>query len=552
MQVMLTMPLQLAMSRVRWCALSLALACGENLTVLSPDAGLFVGSGNSTSLGRDLDENQSDDAGLQGSTSLPPSCSTDADCRRDGPCSTGSRCVFGACVQAQPRCFDGDPCTVDVCARETGGCFFEPIEDGSACQDGDLCDGQVCMAGACTEGPPTTCFDDGNPCTSETCSAPTGECVSVELAPGSSCADADPCNGSEACSGGFCRAGTPLACDDSNACTVDLCSPFGGCTRLPLADGSACDDGNACNGSEFCTSGVCQPGLPIACNDGNPCTFDACQPSTGGCLFSAMPNAVLCPDGDLCDGDLCQNGACVPGPAVSCAPDADSNSCTALRCDPASGSCVATRLTDGTSCPDDNVCNGIESCRDGACTVAGATRRCTDDDNPCTREACDPAWGCVHLALADGTSCADADLCNGSEACFGGQCRAGIALNCDDASGCTLDACFAGAGCVNLAAPDGTACTDSDLCNGQEECRQGRCVTANQPLACADDQNPCTRELCDPTWACVRVNVPNGTPCADANLCNGAEACRDGACMPGVAVSCTPPSVCLPSQGICP
>jgi hypothetical protein len=529
----------------------LALACGENLTILNPDGGLVVGSGNSTSLGRGGDDNQGHDAGLQGEIALPATCVADADCEASGVCNAGARCVFGTCVLAQALCFDGDPCTIDVCANDTG-CSFEPVDDGAPCQDNNLCDGQICMGGVCTQAEPTACFEDGNPCTSESCSTATGECVRIELLPGTSCADADPCNGAEFCSGGFCRAGTPSVCNDNNPCTADLCSALGGCIPLPLADGTSCDDGNACNGTEICSGGACQPGLPVPCNDANPCTADACQPSTGACLFSALPNSNPCPDGDLCDGDTCQNGACLPGRAVACPADGDGNACTALRCDPSTGSCVPRPLPDGTSCPDDNACNGTETCSDGECSVAGTARRCADDGNPCTREACDPAWGCVHLAVADATSCADADLCDGSERCFGGQCLPGTALNCNDGNGCTLDTCIAGGGCVNLAAPDGTACTDNDLCNGPEECRSGRCVNESQPPECADDHNPCTRELCDPTWGCVHANVPNGTACPDATLCNGAEVCRDGACTPGTAVVCTPPSVCVPSTGVCP
>lgn len=545
------MDLPSALSRVLRSILLLSMACGENLTVLRADGGLVVGSGNTTSLGRVDDENQSNDAGLQSAPELPASCASDADCQRPSPCNAGARCIFGACVLAQAACFDGDPCTTDLCASDTGECSFEPVDDGAPCQDNNRCDGEICMQGVCTRGEPTACFEDGNPCTSESCSAQTGLCTRVELPTGTSCADADPCNGAEFCSGGFCRAGTPVACNDNNPCTADVCSPLGGCTPVPLADGTSCDDGNACNGIEICAAGACQPGLPVACNDGNPCTSDGCQPSTGACLFSALPNATPCPDGDLCDGETCQNGACLPGRAVVCPSDADGNACTAPRCDPTTGACVEARLADGASCPDDNACNGTETCRDGQCSGRGTALHCADDGNPCTREACDPAWGCVHLAAADGTSCADANLCDGTETCVAGQCRRGSPLACDDGNACTIDACIAAAGCVNLAAPDGSACSDSDQCNGPEVCRAGRCVSANQPLECADDLNPCTRELCDPTWGCVRVNVPNGTACPDANPCNGAEVCREGVCAPGIAVTCTPPSVCIPSQGVC-
>src|SRR5262249_28177622 len=33
-----------------------------------------------------------------------------------------------------------------------------------------------------------------------------------------------------------------------------------------------CSDGNACNGTETCTGGACHAGTPLNCNDGNACT----------------------------------------------------------------------------------------------------------------------------------------------------------------------------------------------------------------------------------------------------------------------------------------
>jgi hypothetical protein len=53
--------------------------------------------------------------------------------------------------------------------------------------------------------------------------------------------------------------------------------------------------------------------------------------------------------------------------------------------------------------------------------------------------------------------------------------------------------------------PDGTSCADSDLCNGAETCQSGTC-TAGTPLSC-DDGNPCTTDSCNPATGCV--NTPS-------------------------------------------
>jgi hypothetical protein len=53
-----------------------------------------------------------------------------------------------------------------------------------------------------------------------------------------------------------------------------------------MVDGD-CDDGDACNGTETCLAGVCQPGTPLVCDDGNACTDDTCDPMLG-CQYSLI------------------------------------------------------------------------------------------------------------------------------------------------------------------------------------------------------------------------------------------------------------------------
>jgi Dictyostelium (slime mold) repeat len=51
------------------------------------------------------------------------------------------------------------------------------------------------------------------------------------------------CTGAQKCVAGSCVTGTPLDCDDKNACTTDTCDPIKGCVHTPLACGKnkACD-----------------------------------------------------------------------------------------------------------------------------------------------------------------------------------------------------------------------------------------------------------------------------------------------------------------------
>ena len=119
------------------------------------------------------------------------------------------------------------------------------------------------------------------------------------------------------------------ACDDGNQCTVDgcgatPCSAAGSsCTSAFVKSGTACDDGNACTANDHCgiagTPAVCGGEQAVFCFDDNPCTNDACDTTTGECVFT--PNNDPCTDGTNCTvGDTCSGGTCVPGPALECGP----------------------------------------------------------------------------------------------------------------------------------------------------------------------------------------------------------------------------------------
>ncbi len=81
-----------------------------------------------------------------------------------------------------------------------------------------------------------------------------------------------------------------ISCDDGNPCTTDTCSA-GVCAHAPVRDGTSCSDGNLCNGTEICQAGVCRAGTPLVCNDGNPCTTDTCSP-TRGCVHTAIAGCI--------------------------------------------------------------------------------------------------------------------------------------------------------------------------------------------------------------------------------------------------------------------
>jgi hypothetical protein len=215
------------------------------------------------------------------------------------------------------------------------------------------------------------------------------------VAEGTACADADLCNGNETCDGsGVCVAGTPPVVDDGNPCTADSCDPATGVAHSPVSAGTSCADADLCNGEETCDgSGACVAGTPPVVDDGNPCTADRCDPTTG-IVHSPVSAGTSCSDGNLCNGDeTCDAaGTCAAGTPMTLD---DGNPCTTDSCEPATGAVSHTPVTAGTSCADDNPCNGEETCDSAAVCMPG-TPLDVDDGDPCTIDTCEPDVGPVH------------------------------------------------------------------------------------------------------------------------------------------------------------
>ncbi len=73
-----------------------------------------------------------------------------------------------------------------------------------------------------------------------------------------------------------------------------------------------------------------------------------------------------------------------------------------------------------------------------------------DDGNVAAGDCCSPTC----QFESNGSPCPDGDLCNGDEECDGaGTCDAGISVDCDDSNPCTQDTCDAQDGCQSVAQP---------------------------------------------------------------------------------------------------
>ena len=132
---------------------------------------------------------------------------------------------------------------------------------------------------------------------------------SLDLAAPQTCAGPGDCNDSTACTQDVCSgspatcSNPPVTCNDGTACTTDSCNAATGCVFTAVN----CNDGNACT-----TDG---------CNAGTGCThtFAACGPNDGccgpGCTFANDPNCCkpknqTCSVNSECCSNNCRNGRC--------------------------------------------------------------------------------------------------------------------------------------------------------------------------------------------------------------------------------------------------
>jgi hypothetical protein len=348
--------------------------------------------------------------------------------------------------------------------------------------------------------------DDGRPCTDDRCDDVTGQCIYREII----CSDGLFCNGQEVCIDGICRSGKSPDCDDGVSCTVDTCDEStDSCKNSPID--AFCDNQTYCDGAE-----ICHPML--GCLEGNdPCSGRMCEEDADTCVDCLAD--VHCDNGEFCDGaETCVSGTCQSGdnpcPARMCDESQDScadclndddcddqNRCTDDKC--ILGSCANSEYSDGTPCPDDLFCNGLETCLSGICV---------DGVSPCgIDEICNE----------------DNDECNLPPDCQ-------IDSECDDGNPCTDDMCSSGI-CEHV--NNSSFCDDNDACTANDICSAGVCMgtpipgcgeSPVQPVDLDNDGVVNHRDLCPNTPAGEAVDT-NGCSCSQLDDDDdGVDNCDDG------------------------
>lgn len=446
-----------------------------------------------------------------------------------------------ACDDNNP-CTSGDRCSAGACAGTTGGC---PCAGDSDCggfvgAGYDFCQGPLrCIAGACTSDAALAVkcgAGTAGGCLTEACDPATGLCASVARPEGTLCDAGVACAPKGTCSRGVCVTGGP-DCDDSNPCTVDSCAGEAGCQHAPAA--GSCDDGDPCTSGDACAGGACVGGAPLACDDLEPCTTDLCDSTAGGCVFSPRPDGAACQGADLClSGGACAGGHCAGEEPVVCAAPGP---CAQALCKPDAG-CTVKTSPDGAPCDDGDPCTQPGQCASGACEALPVSCK---DGNPCTVDACDSAaGGCLHVAAADGTACDPPSPCVVAGLCAAGQCAGGEPVKCPGVP-CQEAVCDEATGaCVpGERAPDGSAC-DGGPCNPGATCAAGAC--GGGTLVSCDDGDACTVDTCAPATgecdhAAKECPEPAGDACRDAS-CAAADGCGSSPsplCSDGVLLFAT-------------
>jgi len=124
---------------------------------------------------------------------------------------TDGDAIGDACECDGVYCGEPDDCeSVPYCETETGNCIINQAPDGEACDDDNPCSlTSVCEQGSCVARQLKPC-DDPRPChTDPVCNPGSGECEDAPLEDGTLCEDGDVCTHREACAAGAC-VGEPL------------------------------------------------------------------------------------------------------------------------------------------------------------------------------------------------------------------------------------------------------------------------------------------------------------------------------------------------------
>ena len=487
-----------------------------------------------------------------GTNACKVTCAGDGDCVSPYTCQGAGNCALkanGLTCASGSQCISGN-CVDTVCCGSPScpACQACNVSGTGACAP--VAPGTPAPSSFCTDLGPTTCSTNGK------CDG-AGGCQ--KYADGTTCAPAScPINSSTLVKPGVCAASV---CDTSatSSCAPYVCNGTTGCRTSCAGDGD-CSTGNYCdlmptgmckgaqaNGGTCNRASQCQSGN---CVDGFCCSMSSCGAcqvcnATGSC----QPNNGIACTNDKCHvaAGVCSGGSCSSA-AISCD---DNNPCTADSCDPASG-CVHTVVTNGTACNDGNACTQTDTCVAGTCTGSNPVT-CAALDQCHVAGTCDPTSGtCSNPAKANSTACNDGNACTQSDTCQAGVCTGANPVVCTASDQChSVGTCDPTCGtCSNPAKANNTASSDGNACTQSDTCQAGVC-TGGTPVVCGALDQCHLAGTCDPTsGTCSNPAKSEGSACNDGNACTQTDTCVAGVCTGGVPVTCTALDQCH-DAGVC-
>lgn len=278
------------------------------------------------------------------------------ECVKDEDCpDLQAQCWYYGCIKGTCKLTKREPntpcqgetkqCHKNIC-NEKGECISIPLEDGSNCEDGNLCTDTKCEGGKCVV------VQNNCECLVDK------DCQQFE--------DEDLCNGTLWCKDNKCEINpaTVVKCEASTEpCKNSLCdTKTGKCILKSLSDGTPCNDGDPCTKDDKCVGGVCIGMKGECCEDkdcgeGHKCMNQkCCKPNCQEKCGGASDGCGGTCNNDCPSGMECKNGVC-----VSATP-----SCGNGKCEGNEFFCT---------CPSD--C--ISTCGDGCCAETESFETCPSD-----------------------------------------------------------------------------------------------------------------------------------------------------------------------------
>jgi len=397
---------------------------------------------------------------------------------------------------------DGNPCTSDVCTA--GVPSNPPVKPGSTCGGKLTCDGQGHCTGCVS---PADCPGMDDECEARSCTS--GVCGFLYTAAGTAVmmqttgdCKKNVCNGMGAVSVIFDNSDAPAS---PSACILEGCS-MGSPTQTNTAAGAACTGtGTVCNGSGACVACLVPtscPGADTECQT-RTCTGNAC-----GFAYQMSGTAVSTQTPGNCEKNVCNGTG-----GITAVADGSNIPTNGTVCDIAScslGMPVYTPVASGTSCGTMKTCDGA-----GNCTGCTAPTDCPGTDTDCQTRTCSTSGVCGFAYTASGTATSSQtagdckqNVCNGT---------GGVSVVADDtdlptAPGpCFSAVCTAGVASTPPKAAGAACSTGGTVCNGAGVC--GVCLPGATRACCGSTSSAC----CGGCDTCLPI-----TPCC----CSTVEACE--------------------------